>query len=257
MSIYRGTGGASSVSGTSNIETVTEAASEAATSAAAAQVSETNAAASALTAVSAATDAQAAQTAAEGAQTAAEAAQTATESVKTATEAVKTATEAVYDNFDDRYLGDKASDPALDNDGDALVAGALYFNTTDGEMKVYTGAVWQGVTAGSTEYVTQDTTTGAADLPTGTTAQRPGTPAAGMFRFNSETTSFEGYSGTGWAGVGGASGGAGNPFVYENDQTVTADYTITSGKNAMSTGVLTIDSGVTVTVPSGSRWVII
>lgn len=46
------------------------------------------------------------------------------------------------DNFDDRYLGQKATDPALDNDGDALVAGALYFNTTDDIMRVYEGSAW-------------------------------------------------------------------------------------------------------------------
>ena len=47
-----------------------------------------------------------------------------------------------YDNFDDRYLGAKSSDPALDNDGNALVAGALYFDTTSAGMKVYTGSAW-------------------------------------------------------------------------------------------------------------------
>lgn len=47
-----------------------------------------------------------------------------------------------YDEFDDRYLGAKASDPALDNDGNALVAGAMYFNTTLNQMKVYTGSAW-------------------------------------------------------------------------------------------------------------------
>ena len=47
-----------------------------------------------------------------------------------------------YDEFDDRYLGDKASNPSLDNDGNALLTGALYWNTTDDEMRVYTGSVW-------------------------------------------------------------------------------------------------------------------
>lgn len=49
---------------------------------------------------------------------------------------------ASYDAFDDRYLGSKASDPSVDNDGDALITGALYWNTTDSEMKVYTGSAW-------------------------------------------------------------------------------------------------------------------
>ena len=48
-----------------------------------------------------------------------------------------------YDQFDDRYLGDKASDPTLDNDGNALLTGALYFNTTTDVMRVYTGSAWQ------------------------------------------------------------------------------------------------------------------
>ncbi len=63
----------------------------------------------------------------------------------TAQEAIdaKDATVALYDNFDDRYLGSKAVEPTLDNDGNALVAGALYFNTVSNLMKVYTGSVWQ------------------------------------------------------------------------------------------------------------------
>ena len=49
---------------------------------------------------------------------------------------------AALDSFDDRYLGSKASDPTLDNDGNALVAGALYFNSTANEMRVYDGGNW-------------------------------------------------------------------------------------------------------------------
>jgi len=52
-------------------------------------------------------------------------------------------------------------------------------------------------------------------------------------------------------------GGTGSVVFYENDQTVTADYTITSGKNAMSAGPITVNSGVTVTVPTGSTWTIV
>ena len=52
---------------------------------------------------------------------------------------------ASYDQFDDRYLGTKSSDPTTDNDGDALVAGALYFSSTATIMRVYTGSAWQDV----------------------------------------------------------------------------------------------------------------
>lgn len=61
-----------------------------------------------------------------------------------------------------------------------------------------------------------------------------------------------------WAQIGGGATGGGDDQIFvENGQTVTTSYTIPTGKNAMSTGVVTINSGVTVTVPSGSRWVII
>lgn len=56
---------------------------------------------------------------------------------------------------------------------------------------------------------------------------------------------------------GGATGAGTNAVFFENDQTVTAAYTITAGKNAISAGPVTIASGVTVTVPSGSTWVIV
>lgn len=56
---------------------------------------------------------------------------------------------ASYDAFDDRYLGAKATDPAVDNDGNALVTGAIYFNTSSNVMRVYNGATWQDSSANS------------------------------------------------------------------------------------------------------------
>jgi len=58
-------------------------------------------------------------------------------------------------------------------------------------------------------------------------------------------------------GGGGATGGDADQVFFENDQAVTADYTITTGKNAMTAGPITIESGVTVVVPSGSTWTIV
>lgn len=63
-------------------------------------------------------------------------------SAQSAAESARDATLAAFDSFDDRYLGSKTSDPTLDNDGNALVAGALYFNSVSGIMKVYTGSAW-------------------------------------------------------------------------------------------------------------------
>lgn len=111
---------------------------------------------------------------------------------------------------------------------------------------------------GDTTYVKQTLTTGSATLPSGTTAQRDGTPAAGYLRFNVTLNQFEGYNGTAWGAVGcGATGGAGNAAFYENDTVVTVDYTITTGKNAMTAGPITIANGVTVTIPDGSVWSIV
>ena len=56
---------------------------------------------------------------------------------------------------------------------------------------------------------------------------------------------------------GSARGGSTDQVFYENDKTVTANYTITTGKNASSAGPITINTGATVTVPTGSRWVIV
>jgi hypothetical protein len=262
-----------------------------------------------------------------------------------ATAAASSATDAAtsYDNFDDRYLGQKTSDPSVDNDGDPLLTGALYFNTTDDKMKVYTGSAWADVAPTATSItesqisdlgttimlnLVDDTTpelggdltvdnydiilgdndfvkfgdsndfsiyhfgspfnldrissggsggleiaatqsailkstsglvylrtnsteeavvctpnadvslyydnskkfetttsgatvtgtitatdatfsgTTAVQLPSGTTAQQPGTPVAGQLRFNSDTGQFEGYNGTAWGAIAGSGGGA-------------------------------------------------
>lgn len=57
------------------------------------------------------------------------------------------------DHFDDRYLGAKTSDPSTDNDGDPLVAGALYFDSTLGTMKLYTGSAWVAAYVSGTDYL--------------------------------------------------------------------------------------------------------
>ena len=222
---------------------------------------------------------------------ASDASKTAAQSAQTAAEAARDQTLAAYDSFDDRYLGTKASDPTLDNDGNALVAGALYFNSTSGVMKLYTGSAWVAAyvsgaanNVGFTPYgniaatnvqaaiqelddeklsttITgnvDNTATGYFDLPSGTTAQRPGSPNAGWARFNTDTVQFEGYTGALWSSIGGGARGGGSDAVFfENDQTVTTNYTLTTNKNAVTAGPVTVNSGVTVTVPSGSSWVVV
>jgi hypothetical protein len=256
-------------------------------------------------------------------------------------------------NFSDVYIGPAASDPATRNDGSALQAGDLYFNTTDDKLKIYDGSVWEvtarddsdirslfsaggdltynsitgefsftertdsevrnlfsasgdltynsitgefsvtvpagydssdfdtdfgakttddlsegatnlyyadslvdnhlsggtGVTystgtisigqdVGTGQSVTfvdaEFTGTGAVELPEGTEAQRPGTPAAGMIRFNSDAASFEGYDGSAWGEIGGSS----------ND----ASISISTGSGLTGGGTFTTDQSFNETI---------
>ena len=91
-------------------------------------------------AASSATAAATSATAAQTAQTASETAKTASETAKTASETAQTAAEAALDSFDDRYLGAKSTsggNPTVDNDGNALIDGALFFDTTNNVLMVY------------------------------------------------------------------------------------------------------------------------
>jgi hypothetical protein len=98
--------------------------------------------------------------------------------------------------------------------------------------------------------------TGAIKLPSGTDAQRP-TAVAGQIRYNTDAGRFEGYT-TAWGGIGGGATGGGTDEVFqENGNTVNTSYTITTNKNAISAGDITIASSATVTVPTGSRWIIV
>jgi hypothetical protein len=195
---------------------------------------------------------------------------------------------ATKDSIDEFYLGAQASNPTLDNNGDPVTAGDWYFNTVANETRIYNGSSWQ-VTAVSTAglltaannlsdladaptartnlglgtaattsadaYVGKTSATGSGALPSGTEAQRDGSPAAGYIRFNSDSGSFEGYDGTAWGSIGGGASAGG--AIYENTDDITDDYTLTTGSNGMSVGPITIAATKTVTVPSGQRWVIL
>ena len=101
--------------------------------------------------------------------------------------------------------------------------------------------------------------TSALRLPVGTTGQRPSSPAAGDIRFNSTTTEAEIFNGTIFtavAGGAGATGGGNDQWVFESDQNVTQNYQISANKHAHTVSP-TINSGVTITVPSGAILVIL
>mgnify|MGYP003135905437 CR=1 FL=1 len=126
----------------------------------------TSATAAATSATAAATSATTASTQASNASTSASTASTqATNAANSATAAAASAAAAATsaDNFDDVYLGSKSSDPTVDNDGDALNAGDLYFNTTSNTLKVYTGSAWVSIESNTDQSVkvsSNDTTAG-------------------------------------------------------------------------------------------------
>ena len=101
--------------------------------------------------------------------------------------------------------------------------------------------------------------TSSLNIPSGTTAQRDGSPAVGMLRHNSTLNQFEGYNNGSWGAIGGgagATGGGTDEVFFESDQAVTTNYTLTASKHAHTVSP-TINSGVTVTVPSGAILVIL
>ena len=375
-----------------------------------AATSATNAASSATAAASSATTAS---TQASNASTSASTASTqATNAANSATAAAASAAAAAAseDNFDDVYLGAKSSEPSVDNDGDTLNAGDLFFDTTAETLKVYTGSAWQVVSQASLTSVAADTTpqlggnldtnshniliddahfigdensneqiifkttssavnqfditnaatgnppkisatgddsnidldleakgtghvtvrgntnsgaiqfnceanthgqivkaqphsagvTNALTLPAGSDQEIVGTSATQTLTNKSIAASqltgalpaisgasltalpatlpassaanltnipaanitgtlpaIDGSNLTGIAAGGGATGGGSDEVFYENGQTVTTNYTITNGKNAMSAGPITINSGVTVTVGSGETYTVV
>lgn len=166
-----------------------------------------------------------------------------------------------------------------------------------------TGAL-SGITSLTASEDSSFTSTGALLISKGTTAQQPGSPLAGMLRYNTTTNQFEGYSGSSpaWNPVGGASvtndtttatnlyplfsastsGSATTIYtsnaqylfkpstgelsvkaprasngIVVNSATITSDYTIATGDNGGSFGPVAVNSGVTVTVSSGSTWTVV
>lgn len=150
-------------------------------------------------------------------------------------------------------------------------AGDLRFNSEDETFEGFNGTAWEPLDEKALTSKTGRTgdesptgswsfnSTGALKVPAGTTAEQP-TGIAGHLRFNSDQEAFEGFDGTVWGelgGGGGATGGGDDEVFVENDKIVSADYTLPSNKNASSTGPLTINTDVTVTVAAGARWVIV
>lgn len=334
---------ASATSATSSATSATASAATATTQASNASTSATNAATSAS---AASTSASAASTSATNASTSASSASTSATTATTqasnastsATNAAASATAAAasYDAFDDRYLGSFASAPTVDNDGNPLLTGAIYWNTGASQLYIWTGSAWNaaafsvsgavttfqtslsgltpstgtsgavtlagtlgtanggtgrtthtayGVLCGGTTTTDAQqsiasvgttgqvlTSNGAATLPTfqtivsGATLSNDTATASNLYPLFAAATSgtpttiytsnsnylYKPSTGDLQAKQVAASNG-----IFVNNMTIGTSYTIPSGYGASSVGAVTISSGVVVTVPSGSRWVVL
>ena len=265
-------------------------ATSAAASATAAATSATSAAASATTAAnsvatiagyatSSANSATAAATSATSAAASATAASTSAASA--ATSATSAAT--TYDEFDDRYLGSKTTDPTLDNDGNALLTGALYFNSVLNAMKVYSGASWGLVAPDTSNFIQKTLVTAKGSIIAASAASTPAELTVAstngyVLSVNSATA-----TGLEWAApnpgditsvvagtglTGGATSGAAtvnldtsSVYVVPSQATHSGKYLTTDGTtsswgtvagySAPTLGTTVVTSGVTITTISG------
>jgi hypothetical protein len=162
-------GSASAASASASAAATSE--SNASTSASSASSSASSASTSASTATTQASNASAsattASTQASNASSSASAASTsATNAATSETNAAASASSAAtsFDNFDDRYLGSKSSAPSVDNDGNSLLTGALYFNSTNSAMNVWSGSAWTLVAPDTTNFVSKTIVNAKGDL---------------------------------------------------------------------------------------------
>lgn len=261
----------SATSAASSASAASSSASSASSSASAASTSASNASTSASTAstqaTNAASSASAASTSASSASSSASAASTsasnastsATNAANSATSASSSASTATTQATNAASSASAASTSATNASSSATAAASSATAAASSATSAASSATAAAASAAeAANKVAKTSDTGSAVLPKGTTAERDGTPLSGYFRFNTTTGQAEMYNGSAWGSVGGGATGAGGDTVFqENSRTVTTNYTLTTGKSASTVGPLTINSGVTLTIPSGERLVIL
>lgn len=148
------------------------------------------------------------------------------------------------------------------------VPGRITFNTTAPAGTAVTermriddsGGVGIGTTSVNASAALDVSSTTKGILPPRmTTTQRDAiaSPAVGLFIYNTTAGSYQGYNGSVWYSVDGVTGGGTDKIFRENDQAITTNYTLASNKNASSTGPISINSGITVTIATGARWIVL
>jgi len=172
-------------------------------------------------------DALSSKNSAASSATSASSSSTAAASAQAAAESARDATLAAYDSFDDRYLGAKSSDPTVDNDGNPLAAGMLYYNTATAAMKVYTGSIWvDAYTSGTTFLAKSQNLSDLSNTATARTNLGVGTGS------NVQFSSFGvGTAGSGTAGEIRATGNI--TGYYSSDQRLKEDVRVIDGALAI------------------------
>lgn len=125
-------------------------------------------------------------------------------------------------------------------------------NLTD--ISGLTPTVGNAIVGDNSNYISTSASTDALVMPAGTTGERP-SPVNGMIRYNSDDGQFEGYAAGSWGAIAGQ--GEGGGAIIVNDTTATESYTFGAGTNGFSVGPVSVADGVTITISSGQRWVVI
>jgi len=135
--------------------------------------------------------------------------------------------------------------------------GDLWYDTVSNIVKVYNGSTWLSMNVPTITGVSSqsNSATDYLDIPSGTTAQRPGSPSTGNIRFNTDEAEYEAWDGSAWSPIGG--GSSTTDGIWQHANTIIQDYAIASGNNGLSAAPVTVASGVTVTIPSGSVWTLV
>jgi hypothetical protein len=220
---------AAATSATSSAASATAAATSATSAAASATTAANSVATIAGYATSSANSATAAATSATSAAASATAA--ATSAVSAATSATSAAT--TYDEFDDRYLGSKTSPPTVDNDGNTLLVGAIYWNSTLGNMYVWSGTAWVQI---ATTSVYTAPTLGTTTLTSGTTVS-----SVSALTLNDGTLT----------GTLTAASSSGTNGQYLQSTGTGVQWASVAGYSAPTLGTTVVTSGVTITTISG------
>jgi hypothetical protein len=149
---------------------------------------------------------------------------------------------------------------ALPKAGGALTGAVTTTSTFDGRDVAADGVTADAAlpkAGGALSGDVTNTSTGSFQVSQGTTAQRPAGTANGRLRYNSTDAAFEGYTAAGWGEIGGGGSSLGTDSIIRTNAKVIAENITFSNQNGMTIGPITVNSGYTVTVDSGSTWVII